>query len=225
MTERNKNAIWGLVRLLLFLPGLLFLTAGTLAFWQAWIFLAVVLGSCAATSLYLMKNDPELLERRLRAGPGSEKETSQKIIQVVAQTAYFGAIVIAALDHRFAWSDVPSYLVVAGDAVVGAGFLMIFLVFRENSFASATIEIHTAQRVVSTGPYALVRHPMYLGGLIMFLGVPLALGSWWGFTAVIPIATALCWRLLDEERLLVASLPGYREYRDQVRYRLVPRVW
>ena len=172
-----------------------------------------------------MKYDPDLLERRMKAGPGAEKQTSQKIIQATAMLAFVAAIVLPAIDHHFAWSAVPGYVAIGGDILVALAFLVIFFVFKENTFTSGVIEVAAGQKVISTGPYALVRHPMYSGALIMFLGVPLALGSWWGLLTLIPMTVALIWRLLDEEKFLARNLPGYSEYQQQVKHRLVPLVW
>jgi protein-S-isoprenylcysteine O-methyltransferase Ste14 len=225
MDDLSKRALGGLLRFLVGVAVLLFVPAWTLRYWQAWVFLAIFFGSGLAITLYLMKNDPQLLERRMRAGPGAEKEASQKIIQVVAATAFFTAIALPAIDHRFAWSTMPASVAVGGDILVALGLLVIFFVLKENSFTSGVIEVDAGQKVVSTGPYALVRHPMYSGSLIMLLGVPLALGSWWGLLTFIPLTLAIIWRLLDEEKFLAANLPGYLQYQDQVRYRLVPLVW
>ena len=134
-------------------------------------------------------------------------------------------IVFPSVDHRFAWSAVPPYIAVAGDVLVALGLLIVFFVFKENTFTSAIIEVGTEQKVISTGPYALVRHPMYIGGLVMLLGVPLALGSWWGLFTIIPITIVIVWRLLDEEKFLIKTLSDYSEYRNKVRYRLVPFIW
>jgi len=225
MNHLNKKALSGLLRFLLILAVFLFLPAWTFRYWQAWIFLAVFSVCALATSLYVMKNDPKLLERRMRAGPGDEKERSQQIIQLVATFAFIALIVFPPLDHRLAWSTVPSFAVIAGDGLVALGFLIIFFVLRENSFASGVIEVDAGQRVVATGPYALVRHPMYSGALVMLLGVPLALGSRWGLLLVIPITLVIVWRLLDEEAFLAERLQGYPEYQARVRHRLVPGVW
>jgi protein-S-isoprenylcysteine O-methyltransferase Ste14 len=225
MNDLNKKALSGLLRFVIILAAVLFLPAWTFRYWQAWIFLFVFSACALATSLYVMKNDPKLLERRMRAGPGSEKERSQQIIQLVATFAFIALIVFPPLDHRFAWSTVPSALVLAGDGLVALGFLTIFFVFRENSFASGVIEVNAEQKVVATGPYALVRHPMYSGAIVMLLGVPLALGSRWGLLLVIPITLVIGWRLLDEEAFLTRNLQGYSEYQAIVRYRLVPWIW
>jgi protein-S-isoprenylcysteine O-methyltransferase Ste14 len=225
MQDLNKKALGGLLRFLVTLAALLFLAAWTFDYWQAWIFLAVFSGSALAITLYLMKNDPDLLERRMQAGPGAEKQKSQKIIQAVAMLAFVAVMVLPAIDHRFAWSTVPAYVAIGGDILVALGFLVIFFVFRENTFTSGVIEVAPGQKVISTGPYALVRHPMYSGALIMLAGVPLALGSWWGLAVVVLMALVIIRRLLDEERFLAANLPGYPEYQEQVRYRLAPLIW
>ena len=180
MKHLNAKAIGGLLGTLLVMAAVLFLSAGTVRYWQAWTFLAVFSFSSIAITMYLMKNDPELLERRVRGGPTAEKETSQKIIQSLTSLAFIAMLVVPGLDHRFAWSSVPFYAGVAGNILVAVGFIIIFFVYKENSFTSATIDVYAGQTVISTGPYALVRHPMYVGALLMLLGMPLALGSWWG---------------------------------------------
>ncbi len=224
-SDLNRKAGAGLATLLIILAAFLFLPAGTLNYWQGWVFLAVFFSAALAISAYLMKNNPTLLERRLNAGPGAEREKSQKIIQILAWIVFAAAIIFPAIDHRLAWSAVPPLVSIAGDSLVALGYWIVFLVFRENTFSSATIEVQSGQTVVSSGPYALVRHPMYAGALLLLLGVPLALGSWWGLFTVVPIALVLAWRLLAEEQFLSTNLPGYSEYRSHVRYRLVPWVW
>ena len=161
----------------------------------------------------------------MNAGPGAEKERSQKIIQSLATIGFIAVIVFPAVDHRFGWSSVPLPVAIAGDALVTLGLLIIFFVFKENTFTSSVIEVDPEQRVIATGPYALVRHPMYVGALVMLLGVPLALGSWWGLFTVIPITLVIVWRLVDEEKFLVKNLSRYSEYQNKVRYRLVPFIW
>jgi protein-S-isoprenylcysteine O-methyltransferase Ste14 len=221
----TKKVFNRLLRFFISLGALLFLTAWTLAYWQAWIFLAVFSGSSFAITLYLAKHDPQLLERRMKAGPGAEKERSQRIIQVLALIAFVAVLAFPAIDHRFAWSTVPPTVTVAGDILVALGFLVIFFVFKENTFASAIIEVGPEQKVITTGPYALVRHPMYSGALVMLLGEPLALGSWWGLFTIIPITAVIIWRLLNEEEFLAKNLAGYSEYQSRVRYRLLPSIW
>jgi protein-S-isoprenylcysteine O-methyltransferase Ste14 len=204
---------------------LLFVPAGTIRYWQAWLFLFVYLASSLWITIYAMKNDPELLRRRMRGGPGAEKEVAQKIVMSIMSLAFAACLVVPAVDVRFGWSRVPVYLVVAGDVLVAIFFYVAYLAFRANRFASSTIEVASDQRVVSSGIYATIRHPMYLGGLALFIGMPLALSSYWGLLAFPLALAALAWRLFDEERFLAANLPGYTEYCAKVRWRLIPGVF
>ncbi len=203
---------------------LLFVPAGTLRYWQAWLYLAAFFGASGAITRYLMINDPALLRRRLRGGPTAEKEPSQKIIMFFTSVGYVALLVVSALDHRFNWSSPAAYLTIAADVLIFLGFYIVFLVYKENSFTSATIEA-ADQWVISTGPYALVRHPMYAGSLLYLLATPLALGSWWGLLAVAGIAPFLWWRLVDEERFLKQNLAGYADYCFRTRRRLIPGVF
>lgn len=225
MDRLQRKAFRGLLILFLVMAALLFVTAGTIRYWQAWVYLAVFFGASFLITLYLAKYDPALLKRRLSGGPWAEKEQTQKIIMAFTSIGFLALIVTPALDFRFGWSAVPLPIVAAGNVLIAIGYAIIFLVYKENTFTSATIEVAKDQRVISTGPYALVRHPMYAGGLLYLLGMPLALGSWWGlapFAATLPF---LIWRLVDEEEFLARNLPGYAEYRDKVRFRLIPGVW
>jgi len=204
---------------------LLFLPAGTLDYWQAWALIAVFVLGSNAIGIYLSLYDPELLERRKQAGPKAETRPAQKIIISVLIAALIGMLVLSALDHRFGWSAMPAVASLAGDILVALGMYITFLVVRENTFSGANIKVFKDQKVISTGPYALVRHPMYTGTLLFTLAAPLALGSWWGFLPVLLAIPMMVWRILDEEKLLSAELPGYADYTRKVRYRLVPRGW
>jgi protein-S-isoprenylcysteine O-methyltransferase Ste14 len=204
---------------------LLFVPAGTPRYWQAWVYLAVFFGPSAVGTRYLMKNDPALLRRRLRGGPTAEKETSQKIIMSFISIGYVALLVVSALDHRFGWSRPSALLTIAADVLILLGLYIVSLVYRENSYSSATIEVAADQRVISTGPYAVVRHPMYAGSFLYLLATPLALGSWWGLLAVAGMAPFFAWRLFDEERLLKEKLPGYADYCSRTRWRLMPGVF
>jgi protein-S-isoprenylcysteine O-methyltransferase Ste14 len=225
MNNLNTRAWLGLVFLAIVMDLLLFLPAGTARYWQAWGYLAVFFGASFLITLYLVRKDPALLQRRLRGGPTAEKEKTQKIIMLFASIGFIASLVVPALDHRFMWSSVPLFAVIAGDSLTALGFYIIFLVYQENPFTSAIIEIAEDQRAISTGPYALVRHPMYAGGLLLFIGTPLALGSYWGLLAFVATLPALIWRLLDEEKFLAKNLPGYVEYCAKVRWRLIPGVF
>jgi protein-S-isoprenylcysteine O-methyltransferase Ste14 len=225
MSSLHRKAFGGLAILILVMASLLFAAAGRFDYWQAWTFLAVYFAASLAITLYLMKEDPALLARRTSGGPFAEKEPAQRIIMSFASIGFIGLIVLPGIDHRLGWSQMPAYVAIAGDVLVLLGWLGIFLVFRENSFSSATIELAADQRVISTGPYALVRHPMYAAAFVMLLGIPIALGSWWSVLIIAAILAALVWRLLDEERFLAGNLPGYTAYQGRVRYRLLPLVW
>jgi protein-S-isoprenylcysteine O-methyltransferase Ste14 len=215
----------GFVQLLLIVAALLLVPAWTVDYWQAWLYLAVFFSSVAFITLRLAKDDPGLLERRVQAGPGAETERSQQIIQAVAAVSFVAVFLLASLDDRFGWSDVPSAIVVLGDVLALLGFAIVYLVFRENSYTAATVRVAAEQSLISSGPYAVVRHPMYAGAMILMLGTPLALGSWWALVAVVVLGLVIVWRLLDEERLLQAQLPGYPEYQERVRHRLLPAIW
>jgi protein-S-isoprenylcysteine O-methyltransferase Ste14 len=204
---------------------LLFVPAGTAHYWQGWVYLALFVGASALTTLYLLKRDRALLERRMRGGPTAEKRPMQRFIMICTSIGFIALLVVPGLDRRFGWSDVPLALVVVGDALVAIGFSLIFIVYRENTFTSATIEVAENQRVVSTGPYAIVRHPMYASASLYLLGTPLALGSYWGLVPIAAMLPFLIWRLFDEEAFLVRNLPGYVEYRTRVRHRLIPFIW
>lgn len=204
---------------------LLFLPAWTLNYWQAWVFIVVFMTSVNVIGLYLSLKDPALLERRKKFGPSTEQSPAQKIIISIAVLANLGLLIFCALDHRFGWSPVPAYISVIGNILVALGLFIDLLVFKENSFGGSTIETVEDQKVISTGPYSLVRHPMYVGVLVMVIGVPLALGSWWGLAILAVTVPGLVWRILDEEKLLEKDLPGYTKYEQKVRYRLVPHLW
>ncbi len=204
---------------------IVFSTAGTFDYWQAWIYLVIFTAASLLTTIYLIKNDLALLARRMKGGPTAESRPIQKLIMLFTSLAFIGLLVMPALDRRYDWTRLPLFVIVTGDALVAIGFYFIFRVYRENTYTSATIEVADDQRVIDTGPYAFVRHPMYASALLYLLGTPLALGSYWG---LVPFAVAipfLVWRLFDEEKMLTRELQGYSEYSQRVPYRLVPGVW
>jgi len=209
----------------MFLAALLCGVAGTLAYWQGWLFLAVFTGASIAIGLYFARHDPALIERRIKAGPRAEQVPAQKIIIALLMVGFLLLVVLPALDHRWHWSSVPVWLAIVGDAGIVASFAIFFMVMKQNSYAASTITVEAGQPVVSTGVYALVRHPMYAGALLLIISIPLALGSYWGLLLLVLLVPLLAWRLLDEERFLARNLPGYPDYQRRVRYRLVPLIW
>jgi len=203
----------------------LFWPAGTFHYWQAWLFIAIFCVATLAPSLYLAVADPAALQRRLHAGPTAETRPAQRLVMCAIYLLVTALFVVSALDHRFGWSSVPTWLVITGNVLVAAGLLLAQLVVIQNSYAAATIRVEQGQPLMTTGLYGSVRHPMYAGALIMMLGTPPALGSLWGLAVVVPSVLVLAVRILDEEKMLVEELPGYPEYRQRVRYRLIPNVW
>jgi protein-S-isoprenylcysteine O-methyltransferase Ste14 len=224
MKTIGKSTVSAVVGLLAF--GLMvFLPAGTFHYWQAWVFITVFALSTWIPSGYLLRTNPAALERRMHAGPGPETRPLQKIVISIAFASLAAMIVVSAFDHRFGWSTVPAPVSVTGDVLVAVGLGIAMLVVIQNGYAAANITVESDQSLVSTGLYGLVRHPMYTGNVIMMIGIPLALGSYWGLVFVIPGLIVLALRIHDEEGLLEQELPGYGDYERQVRYRLAPYVW
>jgi protein-S-isoprenylcysteine O-methyltransferase Ste14 len=225
MSSLLVKTFLGFAFLMLVLALALFLPAGSLSFWQGWVYLADFAGCTILITAYLMRHDRELLARRVRGGPTAETQKSQQVIQSLASLFFIALFIVPGLDFRFHWSVVPPVVSLAADGFVALGFYIVFLVFRENSYTSATIEVSDEQKVISSGPYGVVRHPMYAGAFLLLLVTPLALGSWVAIPLPIPIILVIIVRLLDEEKFLSANLSGYETYRQKVRYRLLPHVW
>lgn len=198
----------------------LFLPAGSLRYWQGWIFWSVSSAMTLFITAYFFRRSPALLARRMQR---KDQETVRKspALLNLCLLIYF----VPGFDFRFHWSTVPVWLVIAANAMVLLGYVLIIIVFRENSYASTVIQVEQDQQIISTGPYAIVRHPMYTGLLVMQLCTPLALGSYW---AIIPALLYIPWfavRITNEEELLMRDLPGYKEYCQKTPYRLIPSVW
>jgi protein-S-isoprenylcysteine O-methyltransferase Ste14 len=212
-------------RLLLVVPAMaaiFFIPAGTLAYWEAWVYMAVLLIPMAFVLRYFLRNNPEFLERRMQM---RERESAQRRIIGLSFLWFALTFLLPGLDRRFGWSDVPLPVVIAADLLVLLGYGLIFLVFRENQYASRTVRVEQGQQVISSGPYTLVRHPMYLGTLVMYLASPIALGSYWALIPALLIVPILVARIVNEEKVLERELSGYAEYRQTTSHRLLPGIW
>ena len=207
------------------LGAVLFVPAGTFNYWQAWALAATYALTTIVPTIYIARTNPAALRRRMRSGPRAEARTLQKFVIIGWMASVFAMMAFSAYDHRVGWSHVPAWACVLGDVLVAAGVTLTMLVVVQNGYAAATVTVETGQPVVSTGVYRFVRHPMYVGGAIIMIGTPLALGSYWGLLFVLPGVGALVLRILDEEKLLTQELAGYSEYTQRVRYRLMPYVW
>jgi protein-S-isoprenylcysteine O-methyltransferase Ste14 len=225
VTDLHRKALRGVIQLQLLIALLLFSSAGSLSFWQGWVYWVAFSACVSAITVYFLRNEPRLIQGRLAAGPRAEQRNNQKIIQAVAALLFLALLVVPGLDYRFHWSRLPATVVVLGDALLMLSFLLTFFAFRENRFAAATVRVEAQQRVISTGPYRHVRHPMYLAALMLFIATPIALASAWGLLVTVPFIGLLVARLRDEELYLSSYLCGYDEYRQQVHYRLIPLLW
>ena len=207
------------------LGAMVFIPAGTLDYWQGWAYFGTLVFASALYTIYLVEYDPALLRRRQQAGPSHEQEPAQKIIILFISAAFVALIALPPLDHRFGWSPVPWYVAVIGDALVVLSFCFFYLVSKVNSYAAANVRVEQGQRVVDTGVYGLVRHPMYFGALFLIVGTPLALGSWWTLLLTPVFLLLLYFRIASEEKVLMRDLAGYADYQRKVRYRLIPFLW
>jgi protein-S-isoprenylcysteine O-methyltransferase Ste14 len=219
------RAFAGFVFLFVVMASVFFGSAGTLHDGRAWIMLAVFFGCAGAITVWLWFRDKALLERRVKAGPGSEPDPMQNVVQALAGLVFLAIIAAPGLDRRFGWSHPPLAVSLVGDGMIAIGFLIVFMTFRENTFTAGTIEVAEGQHLIDSGPYAIVRHPMYAGALIMIAGIPLALGSWWGLVPAALLVPVIVWRLMREEAFLATNLAGYGDYRGRVRHRLAPFFW
>jgi protein-S-isoprenylcysteine O-methyltransferase Ste14 len=225
MKKLIPQAIGTLIGGSLLLGLLLFLPAGTFHYWQAWAFIVVFMLTLSVFGVYFSIKDPALMERRKQAGPAAEQSTLQKIVATLAFTSLLALFVIGGLDRRFGWSVMPAVVVWLGDALVVVSFLLYGVVFNANSFGASNVRVEETQKVSSSGPYALVRHPMYSVGFLFFAAIALGLGSWWALLLLVVAGPVLAIRILDEEKLLEKNLAGYKEYEQKVHFRLLPYIW
>jgi len=227
MTSRERSA---LIRKMiirfsfvpLFIGICTLLPAGTFKYWQVYLYFSVIVIPMIFVLFYFLKRDPKFLERRTK---GTEKVKEQKLIQLINLPVFMAAFIIPGLDRRFGWSDVPMEIIIITNIVILGGYLIIFNVFRQNSYASRIVETDKEQKVITTGLYRTVRHPMYIGVLIMYMPTPLALGSYWGLIPMALLPVALVLRILNEEKFLKENLEGYKEYCLKTKYRLIPYIW
>ncbi|WP_160687113.1 isoprenylcysteine carboxylmethyltransferase family protein [Clostridium sp. C2-6-12] len=225
MKNMIGKSVSGLIMLLSIIGALIFLPAWTVKYLQAWLYLLVFAISTILITIYLFIKDQKLLERRLNAGSAAEKEESQKVIQTIASVFFCSMYIIAGLDHHFNLSNIPMYISILANVFVILGFFIVFLVFKENTYTSAIIEVDRDQKVISTGMYGIVRHPMYFGAILMLVASAIALGSYWALLSVAALTFTIIARLLNEEKFLAKNLSGYNEYCEKVRYHLIPFIW
>jgi len=224
MKNPKAKAWFGFVATVVVIALALFLSAGSVHYWQAWVFLAVMIVTSIPVTLYMV-NDPILLEGRTKGGPTVEQRPIQKIIVWILTPSLIGLFVIPGLDYRFSWSSVLLWLSMAGNILVIVSMWMVYYVFKENSFGSASVQVTKEQKVISTGPYAIVRNPMYSCAILYFVGMSFALGSYWALIPCLLLTLGFTWRLFDEEKFLAKDLPGYAEYQAKVRWHLIPGIF
>ncbi len=207
---------------LLFVVLLIFLPAGSLKFRNGWLFIGVLFTAMIIVLIWLLVKDPGLLAKRLKT---KEKEKPQKVYLVLSMIVLLFTFVIPGLDYRFHWSDVPVPVVLVSTVIMMAGYVIFFAVMRQNTYASRVIEIQEGQKLIDTGLYSLVRHPMYLGATILYVSAPLVLGSWYAFITAVFVPVLLIIRIMNEEKVLISGLKGYTDYMNKVKYRLIPFLW
>ena len=218
----TRKVLLRLVLAWLGMPVLFLLPAGTLRWWQAWVYCIGLLVPMSVFVLLTLRTDPEFLQRRIDM---REKERTQRRVLSWGAPVFAALYILPGLDHRFGWSAVPLTTVIVAQVSALLGYLAVLRVFYVNRWAGRTIEVVAGQKLVTTGPYAIVRHPMYTASLVLYLATPLALGSYWGLIPALLSTVVLVLRIGNEEEVLLRELPGYAEYRASVRYRLVPLVW
>jgi protein-S-isoprenylcysteine O-methyltransferase Ste14 len=225
VNDLSRKTLAGGARTQAALALMLFVPAWTLAYWQAWLYWSISTTAALATALHFLRQDPALMRRRLEVGARAEPLESQQVIQAVGGALYAAIFIVAGIEHHVRGSPIPAPIVLIADAIVAAGLALTFVVFRANTFTASTVTVEPGQRVIATGPYAIVRHPMYAASVLWFLATPFALGSPWALVPAVLMALAVAVRLVDEEHYLRASLPGYDGYCEAVRWRLIPGFW
>ena len=224
-SELIWNSFSGLVFLICIMGTLLFMPYGGFNYNLAWVYLIGFTVSVVWITFYLFLYDKHLLKSRLAAGPVAETRTTQKVIQSIASLSFIGIYLISAFDYKNKWSNVPLEFSYIADVFCALAFILLFYVFKQNTFLSATIEVQKKQQVISTGLYGIVRHPMYTGAFVLLLFTPIALGSYYGLFLVLILMAVIVYRAIDEEKELKQNLTGYNEYCTKVKYRFIPFVF
>lgn len=224
-SELILKSLAGLLFLIFVMGAIMFVAYGDLNYRLAWLYLSVFAVSVVVITAYLFLFDKNLLKSRLFVGPIAETKPIQKIIQTIAGLTFLGVFLLSALDYKYKWSSVPLGFSYAADLICVLAFVLLFFVFRQNSFLSATIQVQEKHQVISTGLYGIVRHPMYTGAFLLLLFTPIALGSYFGLFPVLITIIVIIFRALDEEKELKQNLVGYKEYCEKVKYRLIPFIF
>ena len=225
MDPLSKEVLPGAILFVVALALMIFVPALSVNYWQGWLYWLIFSAFTLGASAYFLKHDPALVRRRRSVGATAEKEPAQKVIMAITSVCLVALFVASGVDYGRNGARVSTAIVLIANAGVVLGYGLIFLTLKTNTFAASTIGVEAGQRVVSSGPYAIVRHPMYLGGALMFLATPPALASLWGVVPAVLLVLAMAARLLHEEQILARDLAGYDDYRARVRARLIPGVW
>jgi protein-S-isoprenylcysteine O-methyltransferase Ste14 len=204
------------------MSALLFIPAGSVKFWNAWLFMGVLFIPMLFVIFYLIIRDPLLLYKRMKT---NEREKTQKKVVLLTSVVFLSAFIISGLDYRFEWSTVPLLLEIFSAVIVLTGYILFFMVMRQNSYASRVVEIQEKQKVIDTGLYGIVRHPMYFAAILMFMFMPLVLGSFYALIPLLIFPFQMSTRMKNEEEILEKGLDGYIQYKEKVPYRIIPFVW
>lgn len=225
ISSLSQRVIRGFIRLQLILAILLFLPAGSIRFWEAWLYCGLLGGSVLFITRYFLKVDIDFVERRMQIGPDAESSNTQQVVQFMSGVLACALFLAAGFDHRLRGSNLPASVVLVADGLLVFCMVITFRVFHANRYAAGTVRVEANQQVVSNGPYATVRHPLYVASILGFLATPFALGSLWALPFGLLLCAVVVVRLLDEERFLLEHLAGYIDYCRHVRYRLIPYLW
>ena len=218
----KKNALLGIFSLPVVLGMLLFIPAGTIMYWEAWLYILILFIPTLIIVLYLLVKNPELIERRMRFK--EEKKTQNKVV-ILSALLIVAVFITSGLDKRFGWSKIPAFVIIILDIEIICCYLFFFRVLLENKFASRTIGIEEEQILIATGPYRIIRHPMYLAILMILINTPFVLGTYWAAFGNIGSIILIIIRIKEEEKMLIEELEGYYEYMERVKYRLIPGLW